>query len=249
MSPGEFYHSSWQHPLLLWLTQFLFFLAIYLGVRRVFGDKELRTPFARRLTFVFVILQLLSGVDAWLTANVVFGFSGGSLPVSFQSIIPLFFVLFGDFRIFWTMHWLSDPKSDLRSLWPEKSFRRALLPTLFVPVLTQLLLLFWETAFGPSSSRHMFLIYELLFLIWIRFFVGRSDGRGKYAHLALAVSTAVYVLWSSADILIFAGFESLGFTVRSLANVSYYSISLPLLWLCALTERIGCAMLVSKPKS
>src|SRR5262249_50386917 len=85
--PGPFalfYASAWQHPVALWIA------APGGAVALARGDLHASV---RRYCIALTALSLL---DAWLTANRVFGV--GSLPPALADTLPLFFVLAGDFR-------------------------------------------------------------------------------------------------------------------------------------------------------
>ena len=86
LGPFEaFYDSALAHPGLLWI-------AAAAGLALALARKRLRPEVRAYL----VGLCGLSVVDAWLTSNDVFLL--GALPGAAARLVPLFFVLAGDYR-------------------------------------------------------------------------------------------------------------------------------------------------------
>src|SRR5262249_18441221 len=139
--PGPFeafYASIWQQPIALWL-------AAAAGAAVCLARRDLH-PSLRRYG---IALAALSVGDAWLTANDVLGI--GALPPSLAGVVPLLFVLAGDFR--YLLLWeVSTPEGAIAlSL---RGVARAALLTAIVPILAQLVT-------AGRDPRVLFLVYEL----------------------------------------------------------------------------------------
>jgi hypothetical protein len=213
-----FYAGPIQHPILLWGCAAL-------GAWFALTRRNL-APSMRRYC---AGLALLSGMDAWLTTNVVFGL--GPLPASLGTVVPLFFVLMGDLR-FLLLVTCATPEGGL--VLRAKPVLIAIAATLIVPILSQLGLRLLPDSM--QSARAMFLIYEVAFACltlallrwapqlrrspWLRSF-------GRYVIL-------YYFLWAGADAIILATGSDLGFAVRVLPNWLYYGGFIGVLgWLAA----------------
>jgi hypothetical protein len=203
-----FYNSPIQHPGLLW-----FFNLIGTG----FGLIMLRAGAggaSSRLRRFILFWALVSGIDAWLSANTVFGI--GNLQAPFSSIVPFLFVWAGDFRIFLAMEYFSQgfPAQTPRTPWLKLVFASLLVPIL-AGVLTR-----------GQEARILFLVYEAMFLVWIGLYVRLT---GLHANASARkirnLSWAFYSLWVLADLLILFLPENnrdYGFAVRVLPNLIYY---------------------------
>jgi hypothetical protein len=201
MNPGvfeAFYQSPLQHPILLWISNLFGTGLALLAIRRL-------APARRRPIQNFVLLwALISTLDAWLSANHVYGF--GSLPGGLSSIIPFLFVWAGDYRIFIAMD------SRIPS-W------RGVAASLVVPILAGALTL-------GQTPRILFLTYELMFMAWILLYgkltkLDRVGSARRIRNLALTF----YSLWVIADLLILilpVPTNDLGFAVRVIPNLIYY---------------------------
>jgi hypothetical protein len=201
-----FYASSVQAPGLLWLAA-----AVALGVVLT---REGLAPSMRRYCIGLVVLTML---DAWLTANHVFGF--GSLPASLSSVVPLFFVLAGDFR-YWLVVTAADADGELRA--GRGSIARAVGLTLIVPLLTQVASALAPDAF--TNPRVTYLVYELAFVALTLVAMATSPRIARAAWLRRVSRFVVlyYTLWATADIVILATGSDLGFALRVVPNVLYY---------------------------
>jgi len=201
-----FYASPLHHPLLLWL-------AAAVGAGLCLARRDLH-PSLRRYGMA---LAALSFLDAWLTANHVFGL--GALPATLASVVPLAFVLAGDYR-YWLLVAAATPDGTLAPR--RRSALEAAGLTLIVPIFAQLALRALPDAL--SGPRTLFLIYELAFTAltaslphwhpnvrgnrWLR-------SLGRFAML-------YYGLWASADAILLATGADLGYALRVLPNLLYY---------------------------
>jgi hypothetical protein len=193
---AAFYGSIYQQPLLLavpallWLTLLLF--------RAQPHDSGWRYG---------VVFTALSILDAWLTAGTVLGLGPwtGALAVA----VPVFFVILGDFRVYFWMH-----RHERGRFW-----FKALAWSLVVPAASALVMKLLPEAW-TAVPRVTFLVYELLFLGVFSVFCklkGRFDVFGLYA-------LGYYALWVLADVALLATAETSGFAwcLRITANLLYY---------------------------
>ena len=201
-----FYNGPIQHPGFLWVAAGL---AMGLCLSRQGLHPSLRG--------YCVLLGLLSILDAWLTSAPIFGL--GALPPSLASIVPLFFVLAGDFRYLLVV---AAGTADGRMQLGRGSVLGALALTVAVPLLTQIVLRALPETM--SSARVMFLIYELSFtgltMALLRWHP-RARSRGWIRSLSWFV-VLYYGLWATADLVILGTGSDLGYLLRILPNLLYY---------------------------
>ena len=201
-----FYNGPIQHPVFLWIAAGL---ALGLCLSRRGLHPSVRGYCA--------LLGLLSILDAWLTSAHIFGL--GALPPSLASIVPLFFVLAGDFRYLLVV-WAgtADGRLELR----PGNVLPALALTAVVPLSTQIVI--WGLPEAMSGARVMFLIYELSFtaltLALLRWHPS-ARSRGWIRSLGWFV-VLYYGLWATADLLILGTGSDLGYLFRMLPNLLYY---------------------------
>jgi hypothetical protein len=203
-----FYASFLQHPLLLWI-----------GALAAIAFCRFRRGIRPEVRFFCTALGLLALCDAWLTSNDVVGI--GTLPESLATVVPLAFVLLGDFRFFL---FLSAATEDGRLVFGAKRVAAAVAWTVVVPISNQVVLALLPTQSGRDSGRVMFLVYETLF-VCLALALIRWHPRVRAQRWLWSVSWFVvlyYLLWASADaILLFAGLD-VGFALRVLPNLLYY---------------------------
>ena len=201
-----FYNGPIQHPVFLWIAAGL---ALGLCLARHGLQPSMRRYCA--------LLGLLSILDAWLTSAHIFGL--GALPPALAGIVPLFFVLAGDFRYLLVVGvGTADGRLELR----RRSVLGALALTVVVPLLTQIVLRALPETM--SGARVMFLIYELSFtgltLALLRWHPS-ARSRGWIRSLSWFV-VLYYGLWAAADLLILGTGSDLGYLLRMLPNLLYY---------------------------
>ena len=205
--PGPFeifYASAWQHPLALWL-------AAAAGAAVCLARSD-RHPSVRRYCLALVVL---SGLDAWLTANHVLGI--GALPARVAGVVSLFFVLAGDFR--YLLLWEAATRDGAIALTPGGAARAAGL-TAIVPITAQLA----AAEVVPANPRVLFLIYELAFCALIAALL-RWHPNAHALSWVRAVSRFVllyYALWATADGIILATGADVGHALRVIPNLLYY---------------------------
>ena len=145
----SFYYGALHHPLWSWVSVLL----VLGAVRGVFGDRPPRfhDPFVR--TFL-VVFALEIALDAWCT--------GGWTPLGEGGLaqnLAIVFVILGDWRYFVLVErYATDgPPRGGPSPW-----LRALLWALLIPIISGVGTRVFPEFF--SSSRWIFLVYELMFL-------------------------------------------------------------------------------------
>ncbi len=203
-----FYNSPIQHPGLLWVSNLLGTGLALLALRFRKDEGSIR------LRRFILFWALISTLDAWLSANTVFGI--GTLTAPWSSLVPFLFVWMGDFRIFLSMELFGAGFPDLavRLRW-----WRPLLACFVVPIVAGLLT-------RGQAPRILFLVYVALFLVMITAY-GRftATTRSPAARGVRNLSWAFYSLWVAADVAILVlpeGLRDLGFAVRVLPNLLYY---------------------------
>ena len=201
----SFYAGPLQHPGLLWIAAGL---AIALCLFR----RGLH-PSMRRYC---VLLGLLSLLDAWLTANHVYGL--GALPPALAGGVPLFFVLAGDFRYLLV---ITAGTPDGRLEPTRRSLLSAAALTVLVPVLTQIVLTVLPEPM--RGARVMFLIYELSFVgLTLALLRWHPSARSGWIRSVSWLVVLYYGLWAAADAIILRTGSDLGHLLRVLPNVLYY---------------------------
>jgi hypothetical protein len=206
--PGPFeafYASAWQQPIALWL-------AAGAGATLCLARRDLR-PSVRRYGLALAVLSVL---DAWLTANRVFGI--GVLPPSLSGVVPLFFVLAGDFR--YLLLWETATPDGTIALAPSGLLRAAAL-TAIVPVFAQLVT---AALHAQDEPRVLFLVYELAFCALTASLL-RWHANAHALPWVRAVSWFVllyYALWAATDAILLATGADFGYALRVIPNLLYY---------------------------
>jgi hypothetical protein len=224
MGPFEaFYVSAWQHPGLLWFANAL-------GLGLILTHRGSAAPSAIRWALMWVGI---SAIDAWLSANHVFGL--GALPGFAASIIPFCLVLLGDVRVLWAADHAARHGDDSGQAPALALLPRAVAFGFLAPIVSWLatnpLRLVWPAHW--DGLRTLFLTYELTFfgLVLVR-------RAGAWSHSPAAVRMAnmamlYYGLWITADLVILnssGGLRDAGFALRVVPNVLYYGFCVPVLF-------------------
>lgn len=159
------------------------------------------------------VFSIAIAADAWL--------NGPWTPVKLKPawVIPVFFVILGDFRYFVV---LEDAFAHALKL------VRAAALAFVVPVTMQIIR--WRVPRIEQDERVTFLVYELLFMLFalaIRFFVvPRAEDR-TLARRATDFELVMYGSWIAADIGILATGIDAFYIVRIVANLLYYVALVP----------------------
>jgi len=222
VSYAEFYSSFLQHPLLLWLAAIVG-LAIALFRPRI----------SRGVRGFAVAVSLLSIVDTWLSANHVLGIGRLSGPIA--TLLPLAFVLIGDFRYFLFVE-LAQPDGTL--FVTRAGLLKAVLWTLLVPASAQLL----TNMTGSDNPRVLFLIYEALFVALLMgfslYYLPANTKALRWVRRVTGFVLLYYGLWAAADAIILATRADTGFLLRVVPNVFYYGGLAPLIVWTAVQEAV-----------
>jgi hypothetical protein len=203
---AAFYAGPMQHPGLLWLA-----------VAAAIAVCLFRPGLNDGLRRYCLGLGLLSLTDAWLTSNDIVGI--GSLPPSLAGVVPLFFVLAGDFR-YLVVVTAGTGEGGLQV--ERRSLLAAAALTAIVPVLTQVVMSTLPEAI--TGTRVMFLVYEVSFTL-LALGLMRWHSSARSIPWIRSVSRFVvlyYGLWATADAIILATGSDLGYLLRVVPNVLYY---------------------------
>lgn len=201
-----FYLSPTQHPIMLWIAALtaIAFVAKLQGV----------DPSVRRYCGVLALLSIL---DAWMSSAHIYGI--GSLSGMAASLVPLFFVLAGDFRyLLLAASGTSDRKIEITG----HTLAVALGLTLIVPIFTQIVLALLPDPY--NSPRVMFLIYEVSFVALTLALIRKMENVRNVGWVR-GVSRYViiyYSLWAFADAVILGLGLDVGYAIRVVPNILYY---------------------------
>jgi hypothetical protein len=211
VSYAEFYDSFIQHPLLLWA-------AAILGLLLALSGPSLSVT-VRRYCIALTTISLL---DAWLTTNDVPGM--GPLTGAAASLVPLAFVLIGDFRFFL---FIESAKPDGTLAVSAGAWMRASAWTLLVPLASQLAVF----GLGSNEPRILFFVYETLFVSLsvglAQLYLPRRSRALRWTRRVTSFVIAYYTLWAAADAIILTTGADTGFLLRVLPNVLYYGGLVP----------------------
>jgi hypothetical protein len=203
---AEFYDSFIQHPLLLWA-------AALLGLSIALSRRGL----SRSVRWFCVALAILSLLDAWLTSTQILGI--GSLTGAAASLVPLAFVLIGDFRYFF---FVESARSDGTLAAGVRGWARACGWTLVVPLGSKLVI----AALGSDDPRVLFLVYEMSFVVlsvgMAAFYLPRHSNAPGWTRRVTLFIIGYYGLWAAADAIILTTGADMGFLLRVLPNALYY---------------------------
>ncbi len=211
-----FYYGAWQWPWALLVVPFAWMIARAVG--RGAPPTDLLGRFIRLWSTIFLVETMLDPIAGQLVKS-------ASDPV--QTGVGLFFVLAGDFRIYWLLVALVE-----RGAWTWAGVARALGLTLIVPAAAFVLTRTLGAIHGEVPGQVLWLTHEALFVAVIvfaaRFWVP-SALEGEAARLARRICAWVavyYSLWAAADVLILAGVDA-GWLVRCIPNQLYYALTVP----------------------
>lgn len=201
-----FYASPMQHPFLLWLSA-----VIALGFC---GARDGLDSSVRRYCMALGLLSLL---DAWLSSREIIGI--GALSGTLATVVPLFFVLAGDFR-YLLLAVSATPGGRI-----ELTRRRTALAlgvTLIVPVSTQVVLGLLPDSL--DTPRVMFFIYEVAFVALTLCLLRFHENVRSVAWVGRVSRFVVvyYSLWAAADLIILTTGADVGYLLRVVPNVLYY---------------------------
>lgn len=162
-------------------------------------------------------LGVLSLLDAWLSSRQIYGI--GTLSGTFATVVPLFFVLAGDFRY---LLLAVSATSGGRIEWTRRRIALALGMTLIVPLSTQLVLSLLPNSL--DTARVMFFIYEVSFIALTLCLLRFHENVRSVAWIGRVSRFVVvyYSLWATADLIILIAGADIGYLLRVVPNVLYY---------------------------
>jgi hypothetical protein len=211
VSYAEFYDSFLQHPILLWA-------AAIIGLLFALSRRGL----SRTARAFCVALAIISLLDAWLTATDIPGI--GPLSGAAATLVPLAFILAGDFRYFL---FIEIARSDGTIRMSGGTLARASAWTLVVPFASQLVV----HALGSDDSRFLYFIYETLFVFVsvgiALLYLPRHSDAVQWTRQVTRFVIGYYALWAAADAIILTTGADVGFLLRVLPNVLYYGGLVP----------------------
>jgi hypothetical protein len=203
----DFYYAAWQHPWALLVAPFAFLVWRALAAPPREGAVPEASRFVSAWSLLFAVETLLDPLATGpLAKRIGTPALGTALGVSF--------VMLGDFRVWWLIFRIDRPAGAVR---------RALVPTLAVPIVAWVVTL----ALAPLPDQALWLLHESLFLAAAFFFSRRLAGRFERAVLAYA--GVYYALWIAADVLILAGVDA-AWLLRCVPNQLYYGLTVPFVW-------------------
>jgi len=230
----SFYNSFYQQPLTLWIATLIGASVLY-----TIPSGLKKSPELRFFSLIWIFISLL---DAGLTATPVPGV--GRLSWPWDQLVPLTFVLLGDYRYFL---WSSGLNQSSWILSRQK-YIGALKWTLIVPIASKIAvaLLPQELAnISPNSSRFLFFFYEVFFLCLIPIHARTLMSHGRLSPTSMTwfrrvknFAVLYYSLWAFADLWILAleylnpaevQLRDFGFLMRVVPNVLYYGFLIPMI--------------------
>ncbi|MCA9666171.1 MAG: hypothetical protein KC503_11310 [Myxococcales bacterium] len=217
-----FYSSYLHHPLLLFVgpTLLLFLLV----------------PRLRYLRGYLVAFAIISLVDALVTGPLIAWTQLSGPPKTFVVVL---FVILGDLRYFMLVeHFVGSEgaRSRARELGVALALSLVVPLAAAIPIATNMLV----------ALRHIFLCYEVMFLVFalvLRLLVlprrlargGADEGTRRWLLLVTHFVIAHYALWAISDVTILGGYDA-GYALRLVPNLMYYGAFLPYVYLTSPRE-------------
>lgn len=181
--------------------------------------------FVRAWCLLFAVETL---VDPWAAGPLAAWLGARGVPGA-SSVLPLLFVLLGDFRVLWLVLHVADPSA------PRRAALRAALATAAVPGLAYALHGGLGALVGGLPGQALWLTHELLFLA-LAAVLGRvgvprlvdpsRPAPAAFVRAVLGFVAGYYGLWALADVLILAGVPE-GWGLRVVPNQLYYGLTVP----------------------
>jgi hypothetical protein len=221
-----FYTSDWQG---LWAllpvpAAFFVFLLVSKRAREVAARSD-EARFLHGWSLLFALETLLDPIVAGKLTKVL-GLSPGS-----ATAVLLFFVLLGDFRVWWLLFALA--RGGVR--------RGAALAAAVTPVIPLLAFAGDRLAgafVADASGMRIWVLYELLFTstaLWLR---GAWLQRQKleprqlrFLRFVCGYAALYYGLWAASDLLWITTSLDLAWLLRVVPNQLYYAFFVPCVWL------------------
>jgi len=193
------------------------------------GLSPIHASFVRRYCIAFALLTI---VDPLTTGPLVRALGGPGTRVDL--VLSCFFVLLGDFRVFWLLFRLSGPRIAGAAALEAGGW------TLLVPAVALSLRAALGAALPKLPENTIWLVYELCFtllalvlrakLLPARMTAASPELRG-FVRAVAGYSALYYALWATSDMLILVFGLDAGWALRMLPNQLYYAWYVPLVWL------------------
>jgi hypothetical protein len=203
----------------------------YLALRRSSAGPGLspdHAAFVRRYCIAFAFLTIL---DPLVTGPLVRALGGPATKA--ELVLSCFFVLLGDFRIFWLLFRLCGPRVGGAAALEAAGW------TLVVPAVALSLRAVLGVAFPKLPENTIWLVYELCFAalavalrVWLlpRRMTASFPALRRFAQAVAGYAAVYYALWALSDALILGfGFDA-GWALRVVPNQLYYAWYVPLVW-------------------
>jgi len=223
----DFYASDLQSTYAVWPVPLLLLGWLVLTGGRAATTADAR--FVRAYTLFFAVETVLDPLVSGPLARWI-GIAG-SAP---GTMLIVFFVLLGDFRVLLLLQRLARP-----GLTRERLLAESAAWTLVVPLVALTVEQLLGALAGELPENMIWLLYELSFCALALYLRQRAlpawVGPDRAARLAYLRSVASYValyygLWATADILIMALDLDVGWALRVVPNQLYYAFYLPFVY-------------------
>jgi hypothetical protein len=207
---------------------FLSYLALR-GWRAGPGLSPDHASFVRRYCIAFAFLTIL---DPLATGPLVRRLGGPGTAADL--ILSCFFVLLGDFRVYWLLFRLSGPRTGGAAVLEAAAW------TLIVPAVALPLWAGLRAALPALSEHAIWLVYEACFAglalvlraeVLPRRMAAASPSLRRFVRAVAGYSALYYALWATSDALILLFGLDAGWALRTLPNQLYYACYIPWVWL------------------
>jgi len=204
----DFYYGAWQQPWALLVAPLAFLVFRAVGAPPRAGAIPAAAPFVVAWSWIFTLETLL---DPIATGPLAQALGAGT-------VLGVAFVLLGDFRIWWLVFGLAEPRRGLRP---------ALLATAAVPVFAWLATQSLVASLGALPEQGLWLVHESAFVVLAAVISRRQTHR--FPRAVLAYAAVYYALWAACDLLILVGIDA-GWLLRCVPNQLYYGLTVPFVW-------------------
>ncbi len=225
-----FYESDTQslYALVVLPGVFLAYLALR-GRSAGPGLSPEHASFVHRYCVAFALLTML---DPVATGPLVRALGGPETTADL--VLSCFFVLLGDFRVFWLLFRLAGPRVAGAAALEAAAW------TLLVPAVALSLRAGLRAAFPKLPDNTLWLVYELCFTMLAlglraRLLPARMSRASaplrRFVRAVAGYSALYYALWAISDLLILILGLDAGWALRAVPNQLYYAWYVPLVWL------------------